>query len=369
MLLSLNPKMERLPMYKKKVAVVGGGVGRQHVEAYQKLPEKYDLVAFCDVDPVRAGEVAAAFGIKKTVTDLGELLAMEEIDLVNLATPPSLHVPQIKAVLAAGKHVVCEKPLAASLAEIDELAEAEAVSQKKICPVFQYRFGDGFQKLLHLKSKKVLGKPYLATVETHWQRLPAYYQVPWRGKFATELGGCLVSHAIHAHDMLCSVLGPISNLHARTATRVNPIEVEDCAVLSLEMESGALAALSVTLGAAEERSRLRFHFETLTAESSLGPYNPQIEPWRFLPTKPENQAFIDEAFLDFEPGPAGFAGQFNALHRALTEDGPLPVSLEDSRRSIELFTAGYYAASTNTLVALPLTSDHPAYHGWPRGVG
>jgi predicted dehydrogenase len=349
-----------------RVAVVGGGVGTQHVAAWQQLDNLYDVVAFCDIDPERAADVAERYGIETSLTDLDHLLAREDIDIVDLATPPGLHVEQIKAVLASGKHVVCEKPLAASLTDIDELIDAEAMSGHRICPIFQYRFGDGFRKLLHLKAKGVLGTPYLSTAETHWKRLPAYYEVPWRGKFETELGGCLVSHAIHAHDMLTTVLGPIRNLHARTATLVNPIEVEDCAVLSLEMESGALAALSVTLGAAEERSRLRFHFENLSAESSLGPYNPQAEPWRFLPMHEEVQAMIEDALTDFEPGPLGFAGQFSALHDALTRGSPLPVCLDDSRRSIELFTAAYYSASSGSLVTLPLSNDHPAYAGWPK---
>jgi predicted dehydrogenase len=347
------------------VAVIGGGVGKQHIEAWQKLDDLYDLVAFCDIDPKRAAEVVERYRIPTSMTDLDDLLAREDIDIVDLATPPSLHVEQINAALAAGKHVVCEKPLAASLADIDELATAEARSGRRICPIFQYRFGDGFRKLLHLKAKGVLGKPYLATAETHWKRLPAYYDVPWRGKFETELGGCLVSHAIHAHDMLMTVLGPIRRLHARVATRVNPIDVEDCAILSLEMASGALAALSVTLGAAEERSRLRFHFEHLSAESSLGPYNPQSEPWRLLPMQAEQQAMVDDALSDFEPGPIGFVGQFKALHDALANGSPLPICLDDSRRSIELFTAAYYAASAGGDVTLPLEKDHPAYDGWP----
>ncbi|MEM9443134.1 MAG: Gfo/Idh/MocA family oxidoreductase [Pseudomonadota bacterium] len=349
-----------------RVAVVGGGVGKQHIEAWQQLDSLYDLVAFCDVDPGRAEQVASKYGITTSAANLNDLLIRQDIDLIDLATPPGLHVEQIKAVLAAGKDVICEKPLAASLSDIDALAEAEAVSGRNICPIFQYRFGGGFQKLQHLKAKGVLGRPYIATVETHWKRLPVYYQVPWRGKFRTELGGCLVSHAIHAHDMLVSILGPVANLHARTATRVNPIEVEDCAILSLEMESGALAALSVTLGAAEERSRLRFHFENLTAESSLGPYDPQADPWRFLPMHDENQARIDEALSDFEPGPLGFVGQFKALHAALTAGEPLPVRLDDSRRSIELFSAAYFSASSGDTVALPLSRDHPAFEGWPK---
>jgi predicted dehydrogenase len=83
--------------------------------------------------------------------------------------------PALRAVagrLRAGKHVVCEKPIAGSLAEIDALIAAERESGRRASPIFQYRFGNGFQKLLHLKRKGALGKTYLATVETHWSAPP-----------------------------------------------------------------------------------------------------------------------------------------------------------------------------------------------------
>ena len=77
--------------------------------------------------------------------------------------------------------------------------------------------------------------------ETHWVRTAEYYAVPWRGKWATELGGVLMTHSIHLHDMLTYLMGPIAGLFGRVATRVNDIEVEDCASASLLMENGALA--------------------------------------------------------------------------------------------------------------------------------
>ena len=184
-----------------------------------------------------------------------------------------MHFAQARKALLAGYHVVVEKPFASSLAEADALAEVERQSGKRVSPIFQYRFGNGFAQLRHLKERGFVGKTYASTIETHWRRLPAYYANPWRGRWATELGGCLTTHAIHNHDLLTYVLGPIVSVYAKTSTRVNPIETEDCAAAMLEMADGSFATLSVTLGAEEDMSRLRFCFEGLTVESNHDPYN------------------------------------------------------------------------------------------------
>jgi predicted dehydrogenase len=353
-----------------RVAVVGGGIGTQHIEAYRKLPELYEVRAFCDIDAAKAKAVTERFGIPDDVGTFEEVLERADVDLVDICTPSSLHFVQSRAVLRAGKHVVSEKPIAGSLAEIDTLIAAERDSGRRGSPIFQYRFGNGFQKLLHLKAKGVLGRAYLGTVETHWKRGSAYYEVPWRGRWQTELGGCLVTHAVHAHDLLVTALGPVRSVFARTATRVNGIETEDCAVLALEMADGALVSLSVTLGSAAEISRLRLCFEALTCESCHEPYRPQGEPWQLWPADEAAKARIEEALADFGPGLEHYEGQFSRLHAALTEGGPPPVTLADSRASIELLTASYWSARSGANVTLPIGPEHPWYHGWrPRSGG
>src|SRR5262249_39224354 len=151
---------------------------------------------------------------------------------------------QARQALEAGHDVLVEKPLAGSLAEVDQLVAAERKTGRRVAPVFQYRFSNGLQGFLQMQAAGLVGKAYVATVETHWRRTAFYYNNPWRGRFASELGGCLVTHAIHAHDILPLVMGPIASVTARTATAVNPIETEDCAVVLLEMKSGALVTLS-----------------------------------------------------------------------------------------------------------------------------
>jgi predicted dehydrogenase len=346
-----------------KVGVVGAGIGASHIEAYKSLGARFSVEALCDIDAERAKKVAAEYGVPKVVGDLEDLLGLD-LDIVDICTPSALHFAQARRALLAGFHVIVEKPFASSLAEADTLAELERKSGKRVAPIFQYRFSNGIAQLLHLKERGLVGRTYAATVETHWRRLPAYYDNPWRGRWASELGGCLTTHAIHGHDILTYILGPVASVYARTTTRVNPIETEDCAAAVLEMADGSLTTLSVTLGSEEEISRLRFCFEGLTAESNHSPYNPGTTPWRFIAADPERQKIIDAAVAEAPSGPERNAGQFIRLHKALTEGGPLPVAIADARQSLELLTAAYHSARTGTAVHLPLGRDHPLYGGW-----
>ena len=204
----------------------------------------------------------------------------------------------------------------------------------------------------------------MATLETHWNRGADYYAVPWRGKWETELGGAIVGHAIHIHDLLIQVLGPARRVQARLATSVNPIEVEDCAAIIIEMASGALVTSSITLGSADDRSRLRFCFADLSAESGIDPYNPGTAPWTFEARAPATQAAVDAALDGYEPHREGYARQFELMHGALIGGASPPVTLQDARVSLELITAIYQADATGQAVALPLYRSSPGYEGW-----
>jgi predicted dehydrogenase len=290
---------------------------------------------------------------------------MDDVDIVDICTPATLHFEQILAALAAGKEVVCEKPLVVSLAEIDRVIEAEQAAPGKVMPIFQYRYGNGVQRAKRLIDAGITGKPYLANVETAWKRTPKYYETPWRGRWETERGGVLLMHAIHSHDLMTWLMGPIASVFARTATRVNPIEVEDCAVASLAMQSGALVSLAATLGSHREISRLRLCFEHLTFESSEMPYAPGDDPWNIIPASREAEGRIAKALAGYRSMPSRYAGQLGAYHAALMGGGALPVALADARASLELATALYHSAATGAAVTLPIAVDHPSYNGWP----
>ena len=351
------------------VAVVGMGIGRNHLDAYAALPKHFEIKAVCDLDEAKVKAAAGSFAGSVATTQFADLLAMPALDIIDICTPPDTHRALIEQALRAGKHVICEKPLTGSLADADAIGKAAAASKGTLSPIFQYRFGNGLQKLKHLQSKGICGVPYLSTIETSWRREADYYAVPWRGKWASELGGCCLTHAIHAHDILSYVNGPVKNVFARATTRVNKIEVEDVAAISVEMANGSLATLAVTLGAAEEISRLRFMFSNLTVESrSVAPYRPGDEPWHFKGMTPEVDARIAVAFAEFKPTEESFAGQLVRIHAGITSGAAMPVTLADARASLELITAIYHSAETGTAVALPLAASHPKYGSWiPAG--
>lgn len=355
---------------KLRVAVVGLGVGKGHLESYAKVRELFEVKAVCDLDEAKARAAAAEFGVAWHTPRFGDLLSSSEIDIVDICTPPHTHRGLIEQALAAGLHVICEKPLVGSLSDADAIALAQQTAKGTLFPIFQYRFGHGLQKLKHLQSKGFAHTPYLTTIETSWRRDADYYEVQWRGKWATELGGCCLTQASHAHDILSYVNGPVASVFAHLATRVNDIEVEDCAAVSIGMANGSVATLSVTLGAAEELSRLRFMFSDLTVESrSPEPYRPGKDPWDFKGKTPAIDAAIAAALADFKPALESFEGQFALIHAALTRQAPTPVSLHDARQSLELITAIYHSGETGTVVTLPIAPDHPKYKSWTPSTG
>ena len=346
------------------VAVIGAGIAKRHLEAFTRLHNLFRVVSLCSLDTARGQVLCKQFGIAEFTSEFSSLLARNDIDVIDICTPPSLHFEMTNQALAGGSHVICEKPLFGSLAEIDAVTELLKKTDRRLMPIFQYRYGKGLQKLKYLIDAGLTGRPILTTIETHWWRGSDYYFVPWRGKWKTELGGGLLTHAIHAHDILTYVHGDILELCAATSTLVNPSETEDTATLSVRMANGSLAALSMTLGSRKQISRLRFCFKDVAAESNLQPSTMTHDTWTFDAGDSDHQRRIDEALAMVPNHDEGYARQFELFHEALVTGSELPVTLTDARRSLELVTAAYHSSRSKVSVSLPLGSDHPFYRGW-----
>lgn len=353
----------------RTVAVVGAGIGRSHIlEGYVTNPDRFRLLAICDLDEKKLNALADEFAVERRTTQFDELLAMDDLDIIDVCTPPMVHYPMIVAALRAGKHVICEKPLVGSLRQMDEVMAVEKTARGRLMPIFQYRFGNGIQQAKAIIDAGLAGKPYIGTVETLWRREADYYAVPWRGKWKSELGGVLMGHAIHPHDIFVYLMGPLKSLFGRVATRVNPIEVEDCISASVELESGALGSFTATLGSADEITRIRLAFENVTFESDHSPYNPGAAPWTILPRNDATKAAIDALLKDWVHVGPRFETQMARFAEALDSGGPLPVTTADSRRALEIVTAFYSSSRTRQEVAFPIGADHPNYQSWlPEG--
>ena len=351
-------------MRRLRVGIVGAGIGAEHFQAYLALSDRFEVRYMCDLDDARAAQAVSGRKAVTITRSLDQILADPDIDLMDVCLPPHLHLSACSAALQAGKDVICEKPLVASLAEADQLADLMQQTGRQVFPVFQYRYGAGAAKLQKLMAAGLAGTPLVGSLETHWNRDKAYYAVDWRGSWAGERGGAILGHAIHIHDWLSFAFGEIDSVFAYLATRVNEIEVEDCASLSIRMRSGALITSSVTLGAATDTSRLRFCFSGLTAESGLEPYKLADSDWQFIARAPQQQAEIESVLADLTPPLSGFQGLFAAIYDHLVSGQGDIVSFADGRRSIEFVTAVYRSAREGKQIHLPLNVDDPLYHSW-----
>lgn len=350
---------------KLRVGVVGAGIAARHLAGYRWNDALFDVVTVCSLDEERGRSLCAEFGVAEHTCDVSTLFARDDLDIIDICTPPDSHFDLCRRAIDSGKHVICEKPLFGSIAEVDEMSRiVEASGGRKLMPIFQYRYGAGLQKLKHLVAAGLAGVPIMTTIETHWWRGPDYYAVPWRGKWASELGGGLLGHAIHAHDMLNYIHGPCSEVFSFGATLVNPIEVEDTAALSVKMANGSLASLSMTLGSRREISRLRFCFRDLVAESITEPYTMGRDPWTFVAGDEGHQRRIDAALAAYEPAEDGYTRQFELFWHAIVNDTEPPVTLQDARNSLELVTAAYHSQRTGAPTALPIGAGHPLYRSW-----
>ena len=345
----------------KRVAILGAGIGAQHLAGFRALRDHWEVRLIVDRDVSRARTLDATI---PAVAEIDAALSSPTIDVIDICLPPHLHVPVAVAAMKAGKDVICEKPIATSLRDVQRLRRTIGKTGRQYFPVFQYRFGPGLAALNELREAALLGAPIMAALETHWARGPDYYAVDWRGTWAGEQGGAILGHAIHAHDLLAHHLGGIAAVSASLATKANPIEVDDCAAISFELAGGGLATSSVTLGAARDETRLRFVFDKLTATSGTVPYAPADGDWTFTARNPGDQFKVDAVLAQAPKVRSGYAGAFDEIAKALAGQPHLAVTFEDGAASVELVTAIYQSARTQRKVTLPLHPRHPLSTGW-----
>lgn len=362
-------------MAKTRHAVIGaGGIAGAHLKAIRKLEDRADLVAIADVSDESLKRRAGEFGPCATYADHRELLAQEKPDIVHICTPPGMHADMCVESMEAGAWVLCEKPIVGSLAEFDRVRAAEGDGGPYASSVFQWRFGCAVQRLKQQIQEGILGRRLLGQCETTWYRGPKYYDVPWRGKWDTELGGPTVGHGIHAMDTFLWLMGDWQEVQCIMANLDRDVETEDVAVAAVRFSSGALGYVVNSVLSPHEISRVRISFQKATVTSPPeGLYSPGKEPWTYRVlggTDLEGK----EAELAGEGDPESASHHYQI--RALIEDfharrRPL-VSGPEARRAIDFITALYKSAITGQAVRGTIDENDPfyqAFHGGkPHGI-
>lgn len=229
-------------------AVVGlGDISSLHLEAICTAPA-IELVGVCDVDPARVAAVSERWGVPG-FGSVEELLASVRPDVVHVTTPHFQHVPVACAALAAGVHVLTEKPVAHTVAEAERLRAAASTSSSRVGVVLQNRYNPTSIALRTALDAGAIGRPVGARAAVWWHRDAAYYAAsPWRGRWTEAGGGVLINQAIHTLDLLLWFLGDAVNVRGRAATLTlgNHIEVEDTATIVLDHASGVRSTFFAT---------------------------------------------------------------------------------------------------------------------------
>jgi predicted dehydrogenase len=202
------------------IGIIGcGGIARgSHAPGYAQLAAAgvCELVACADVVPAAAEAMAEQFGIPRVFTDYHDLLALDELDGVSIATPPFVHKEATIAALRAGKHVLCEKPMAMNVAEAKEMLAAARKTGRVLTIGHGGRFSAAAQAIHRRASAGDLGEIYYAKAAALRRR-----GVPARGVFTVKRlngGGPLIDIGVHALDLVMWLMGNPAPVGAYAAT-------------------------------------------------------------------------------------------------------------------------------------------------------
>jgi predicted dehydrogenase len=189
---------------KLRVGVAGAGfAGRAHIEGYRNV-EDADLVAVCDVSEERAKETAEKYGIPNVFTDYEEMLKLDELDAISVCLPNVMHRPATVAGLEAGKHVLCEKPLATNAKEAAMMVEAAEKSGKTLAMALNFRYMG-----TSLTAKKLIEAGELGDIYYAKTAMLRNNAIP-RGWFHVKEksgGGPLLDLAAHVLDVTWWLMG------------------------------------------------------------------------------------------------------------------------------------------------------------------
>src|SRR5450631_3127 len=236
--------MQRVHSDRLRTAIVGcGKVGGTHAQAYKALPTS-EFVAVCDVASDRAEAFAAKFQVN-AYTDLAEMLKREKVDVLSICTQHTQHPAAVEIASALGVHAISEKPLAIDLACCDRAIAAARAAGIKLGVISQRRWYEPVLRMKEAIDAGKLGKPVLAIVTMLGWREPAYYRSdPWRGTWAGEGGGVVVSQAPHYLDLMSWFMGPAVELHGYWDTYNHPgIEVDDTVIACVRFKNGGMGSI------------------------------------------------------------------------------------------------------------------------------
>lgn len=228
-----------------RFGVVGcGHIGKRHAEMIARNPES-ELVALCDTRPAK--ELGIENHDVPFFSSIEEMLEqVPTIDVVCICTPNGFHAQHSLAALKAGKHIVCEKPMALSKADCEEIIfKALQVSKQVFC-VMQNRYSPPSEWIKQVIEENLLGNIYLVQVNCYWNRDERYYKAgAWKGDAELD-GGTLFTQFSHFIDIMYWLFGDISNISANfhDFNHASLTDFEDSGMVHFDFVNGGMGSLN-----------------------------------------------------------------------------------------------------------------------------
>jgi len=337
-----------------KVGIIGAGgiAGGKHLPGHKGV-KSVSVIAACDIVEKRVKNFAEKNDIPNVFTDYEELVRMDELDAVSVCTPHGYHAGPTVAALEAGKHVICEKPLADNAVNGQKMVDAAKKSGKILQIGLQSRFNAGNRTLKKLVEDGEFGEIYYARAMAMRRR-----GIPVVSSFIqkeTAGGGCLIDIGVHVLDALLWIIGypKPAEVFGSTATKfgnradvLNPwgkfdsksFEVEDFAMGTIKFENDLIVTLETSWASHIEGIDTTF-FMGDKAGATLHP--PKI--------------FTDQEdkMISYEPRlVSGFLGEFESFHHAIRNNLPSPVPAEEVLMTSKIFDAIYESAAIGKSVRI-----------------
>ena len=258
-------------MSKVKFGVIGaGGIAYRKTIPGMLAAERCELVAIMDV--VGADRIAAELHVARAYTTVEELLDDPDVQAVYIASPAYLHLDQVLAAAARGKHVLCEKPLTLNLEEAERVIAACRQHGVLLQEGYMMKFHGAHTRIRDLIEADRIGRiVYMRAQLSCW-----YPPIPgaWRQDPVRGGGGSLIDMATHLYDLLEFFAGPIRRVACLTGNLVQDYTSEDAATTLLQFESGAQATVDTFFCIPDEASRTRLEVYgssgSLLSEGTVG---------------------------------------------------------------------------------------------------
>ncbi|MEN8120229.1 MAG: Gfo/Idh/MocA family oxidoreductase [Bacteroidota bacterium] len=234
-------------MKKYNFAIIGcGRIAQRHAGHIERLG---NLKAVCDTDNTRADKLGKEFNAD-IYYSIDDLLANEkDIDVVAICTPNGLHTEHTIKSLQTGHHVLCEKPMALSVADAGQMISESLKANKMLFIVKQNRFNPPVVAVKKAIEDGKFGKIYSAQLNCFWNRNEAYYKnSDWKGTLELD-GGTLYTQFSHFVDLLYWLVGDVKEVKAKVGNYAhqNIIEFEDTGAVSLEFYNGAMGTINYSV--------------------------------------------------------------------------------------------------------------------------